>query len=162
MVVIPGLGGRAERPDGLHEALRWCVENRPLDEPAHTLVWGDAQLANAVFAYDGSTAAILDFELAALGPAELDLGWFFCLHDMTVVRCGEDLPGFADRAGLLAGYEERLDREITDLGWYEIFAAVCTASILVRMSSLLCTDGLDARWLARTNPALDYLASRLS
>jgi aminoglycoside phosphotransferase (APT) family kinase protein len=148
-------------PDALYEALRWCTDNRPTDEPAPTLLWGDAQLANAVFADDGSTAAILDFELASAGPAELDLGWFFCLHDMTVARCGQDLAGFADRPGLIATYEERMGRRITDLRWYEAFGAVCTASILVRMASLLSTDGVDARWLARSNPALDYLATRV-
>jgi aminoglycoside phosphotransferase (APT) family kinase protein len=145
-------------PDALHEALRWCVENRPADEPPPTLLWGDAQLANAVFADDGSTAAVLDFELASAGPAELDLGWFFCLHDLTVARCGEDLPGFTDRAGLIATYEERVGRQVADLGWYAVFAAVCTASILVRMASLLCSRGVDADWLARSNPALDYLS----
>ena len=36
---------------------------------------------------------------SAIGPAELDLGWFFCLHDMTVARCGEDLPGFCPTVG---------------------------------------------------------------
>ena len=148
-------------PDALFEAHQWCMDNRPGDEPAETLLWGDVQLANAVFCDDGSTAAILDFELSALGPAELDLGWFFCLHDMTVARCGEDLAGFADRAGLVAHYEERLGRGVADLVWYERFGAVCTASILVRMSSLLSRAGTDARWLARSNPALDYLASRL-
>jgi aminoglycoside phosphotransferase (APT) family kinase protein len=148
-------------PDALYEALGWCTDNRPTDEPVPTLLWGDAQLANAVFAEDGSTAAILDFELASAGPAELDLGWFFCLHDMTVARSGQDLEGFADRPGLIATYEERMGRRITDLRWYEVFGAVCTASILVRMASLLSTDGVDARWLARSNPAIDYLAARL-
>jgi aminoglycoside phosphotransferase (APT) family kinase protein len=149
-------------PDSLYEALRWCAENRPHPEPPDALVWGDAQLANAVFDDAGQTAAVLDFELSSIGPAELDLGWFFCLHDMTVARCGEDLPGFADRPGLLAHYEEHLGRQVTELAWYEIFAAVCTASILVRMSMLMSRDGVDLRWLARTNPALDYLAARLS
>jgi aminoglycoside phosphotransferase (APT) family kinase protein len=153
--------GEDTAPDALNEALRWCTDNRPTEEPAPTLLWGDAQLANAVFADDGSTAAILDFELASAGPAELDLGWFFCLHDMTVARCGQDLAGFADRPALISTYEERMGRQITDLGWYEVFAAVCTASILVRMASLLSTDGVDALWLARSNPALDYIAARL-
>jgi aminoglycoside phosphotransferase (APT) family kinase protein len=149
-------------PDSLYEALEWCQENRPTLEPPDVLVWGDAQLANAVFDDDGQTAAVLDFELSAIGPAELDLGWFFCLHDMTVARCGEDLAGFADRSGLLNHYEERLGRQVADLAWYEIFAAVCTASILVRMSKLMSQGGVDLRWLARTNPALDYLSSRVN
>jgi aminoglycoside phosphotransferase (APT) family kinase protein len=149
-------------PDSLYEAFEWCTRNRPSEEPPDTVLWGDAQLANAVFDDQGTTAAVLDFELSAIGPAELDLGWFFCLHDMTVARCGEDLPGFADRSGLIAHYEERLGRQLADLEWYEIFGAVCTASILVRMSKLLSAGGIDLQWLARTNPALDYLQSRVS
>ncbi len=149
-------------PDELHDAFGWCKANHPAEEPASSLLWGDAQLANAVFADDGSTAAVLDFELAAFGPAELDLGWLFCLHDMTVARCGQDLPGFVDRRWQLDLYEERLGRSVKDLRWFEIFAAVCTAAILVRMSVLLGRGGSGAAWLARSNPALDYIASRLS
>ena len=93
---------KGSAPDELHDALEWCRANTPPDEPEPSLLWGDPQLANAVFADDGSIRAVLDFELAAVGPAELDLGWFFCLHDMTVARCGQDLPGFTDRPGQLA------------------------------------------------------------
>ncbi len=149
-------------PDRLHEALDWCKTNSPVEEQDHSLLWGDAQLANAVFADDGSTNALLDFELAGVGPAELDLGWFFCLHDMTVARCGQDLPGFKDRREQVEIYEELLGRRLEDLTWYETFAAVCTASILVRMATLLGRGGSDMAWLARSNPAIDYLASRIT
>ncbi|MGO9343346.1 MAG: phosphotransferase family protein [Acidimicrobiales bacterium] len=152
----------AAAPDQLHDALAWCRANSPPNEPEHSLVWGDAQLANAVFGDDGSTLAVLDFELAAVGPAELDLGWLFCLHDMTVARCGQDLPGFGDRRGQVEIYQELLGRPVDDLSWYETFAAVCTASILVRVATLLGKGGADMAWLARSNPALDYLASRLT
>ena len=117
------------------------------------LLWGDAQLANAVFADDGSTAAVLDFELAAVGPAELDLGWFFCLHDMTVARCGQDLPGFADRPRTAGRHTRSASgARSNDLEWYEVFAAVCTASILVRVATLLGNgwSGRQRGWLART------------
>jgi aminoglycoside phosphotransferase (APT) family kinase protein len=154
--------GAGEAPDELHDALAWCRANRPRGDQRSSLLWGDAQLANAVFGDDGSTRAILDFELAAVGPAELDLGWFFCLHDMTVARCGEDLPGFKDRGRQLALYEDRLGRRVDDLRWYEIFAAVCTASILVRMATLLGRGETGAAWLARSNPALDHIASLLN
>jgi aminoglycoside phosphotransferase (APT) family kinase protein len=150
-----------DAPDELHEALGWCRANRPASEPPPSLLWGDAQLANAVFGDDGSTRAILDFELASIGPAELDLGWFFCLHDMTVARCGQDLPGFMDRDKRLALYEDAIGRRVIELRWYEIFAAVCTASILVRMAAVLSKGGTDMAWLARSNPALDHIASLL-
>jgi aminoglycoside phosphotransferase (APT) family kinase protein len=149
-------------PDSLRFAFDWCSRNLPDDPAKASLLWGDAQLANAVFANDGSVAALLDFELAGVGPAELDLGWFLCLHDMTAARCGEDLPGFLDRESLLAEYQTRLGREIADLHWYEIFGAVCTASILVRMASIFSREGTDLSWLAKKNPALDYLAEKLA
>ncbi|MFZ0664516.1 MAG: phosphotransferase family protein [Acidimicrobiales bacterium] len=149
-------------PDSLRSALDWCRGNQPDDRAKPSLLWGDSQLANAVFAEDGSVAALLDFELAGVGQAELDLGWFLCLHDMTAARCGQDLPGFSNREALLAGYEERLGREIVDLRWYEIFGAVCTASILLRMASIFSRGGTDMSWLAKKNPALDYLAEKLA
>ena len=154
--------GAEAAPDLLHEAFTWCSRNVPAAKVRPSLLWGDAQLANAVYSDDGTIAAVLDFELASAGPAELDLGWFFCLHDMTVARCGEDLPGFSDRAALTAHYEDRLGRDTEDLAWYEIFGAACTASILVRMASLFSRDGTDLSWLARSNPAIDYLRSKIS
>ena len=150
-----------QRVEVVDSALEWCSRNRPADEPPESLLWGDPQIANTVFSDDGSVAAVVDFELATAGPAELDVGWFFCLHDMTVARCGGDLPGFVDRAALVAAYEETLGRPLRDLAWYEVFAACCTASILVRMSKLLERRGVDAGWLARRNPAIDFLVSRL-
>jgi aminoglycoside phosphotransferase (APT) family kinase protein len=149
-------------PPNLRSALEWCSENVPDDDAAPSLLWGDAQLANAVFADDCSVAALLDFELCSVGPAELDLGWFLSLHDMTVARCRTDLPGFSDRDELLCRYEARLGRPLADLRWFEIFAAVCTASILVRMSVVLSAGGTDLSWLAHSNPALDYLSERLA
>jgi aminoglycoside phosphotransferase (APT) family kinase protein len=145
-------------PDELHDAADWCARNLPPESGHRSALWGDPQLANAVFADDGSIVALLDFELSHVGPAELDVGWFLCLHDMTVARCGQDLPGFGDRARFLARYEQILDRGLEPLEWYETFGAVCTASILVRVSVLL---GPDFSWLARSNPALDYLRARL-
>lgn len=152
---------RGAAPEALRRAFDWCAENVPPEEPEHSLVWGDAQLANAVFSNEGRTEAILDFELATVGPAELDLGWFFCLHDLTVRRCGSDLPGFSDRSSLTERYERRLGRKLAPLAWYENFAAACTASVLVRMSALLSGGGGDFSWLARSNPAMGYLEERL-
>lgn len=148
-------------PQSLYDSLEWCQRNMPETRSQPSLLWGDAQLANAVFGYDGTVAALLDFELAGAGPAELDLGWFLCLHDMTVARCGEDLPGFRDRSTLLETYQLRLGRRVEELDWYETFAAVSTAMILVRMASIFSRGGTDLSWLARNNPALDYLANRL-
>ena len=47
-------------------ALDWLQKNKPKDEPT-VLTWGDARIGNIIF--DGtSPAAVLDWEMACLGP----------------------------------------------------------------------------------------------
>lgn len=141
-----------EVPPPLERAIRWCRAHLPAEEPPASLLWGDVQLGNAVFEEDGSLAALLDFELAAVGPAEIDLGWFLVLHDMTVERCEGDLPGFPDRDATVAAYEEALGRRVADLRWYEVFAAMRSGAILVRVARLLARAGIDDGWLTTANP----------
>jgi len=138
-------------PGYLDAARRWCLDGVP--EPRGTSVlWGDVQLTNCVFAGDGTVAALLDFELAGTGPAETDLGWFLALHDMTVATSGPDLPGFGDRDAMLAVYEDALGRSVAPLRWYEVFALVRSGAIMVRIARLLARRGVDDSWLTRGNP----------
>ncbi|MFN8036844.1 MAG: phosphotransferase family protein [Acidimicrobiia bacterium] len=142
----------------LAAGLTWCRDRVPLPEPPPSLLWGDVQLANAVFTDDGSTGAIVDWEMASIGPAELDLGWYFALHDMTVAaNGGTDLPGFTGRDVVLAGYSERLGRPVTDLAWYETFALVRSGAIMQRVARLLGARGVDDSWLTRGNPTIERL-----
>lgn len=139
-------------PPYLDEAREWVAGNVPSRRVPASVLWGDVQLPNCVFAESGTVAALLDFELTGVGPAELDLGWFFALHDMTAVLAGGDLPGFPDRSTLLARYEAELGRVIDDLRWYETFALLRSGSIMVRIARLLAAKGVDDSWLARGNP----------
>ena len=68
--------------------------------------------------------AVLDFEMASVGPAELDLAWFLVLHRMTVERCRCDLAGFLDHDATVDAYEARLGRALAGLLWFEVFAAL--------------------------------------
>ena len=65
---------------GLDQALAWCVETRPAPGAPPSLLWGDARLGNLVVGEDRSVRAVLDWELASIGPAELDLGWLLALE----------------------------------------------------------------------------------
>jgi aminoglycoside phosphotransferase (APT) family kinase protein len=129
------------------EALRTSVP----DPGGDCVLWGDAQLANCVFADDGAVAAVLDFELASRGPAEMDLGWFVALHTMTAAVAGRDLPAFA-RSEVVAAYERRSGRPLVDLTWFERFALLRSGAIMVRIARLLARRGLDDSWLTRENP----------
>jgi len=150
-------------PDYLARARDWCVAEVPTVDAPDSVLWGDVQLANCVFAETGDVAALLDFELTGTGPAEVDLGWFLALHAMTVATSGPDLPGFGDRASMLVTYEAALGRPVAPLRWFEVFAMLRSGSIMVRIARLLAARGVDDSWLTRGNPTAvaleDLLAS---
>lgn len=139
-------------PGYLLDARAWCGSHLPEPVGTASVLWGDVQLANCVFTDSGSVAALLDFELTGAGPAEMDLGWFFALHDMTAVTAGGDLAGFGDRASMVKTYEAALGRTVVSLEWYEMFGLMRSGSIMVRIARLLAAKGVDDSWLARGNP----------
>ena len=148
--------GRA--PDAFASALDWCRAHLPRPEPPASLLWGDVQLGNVLVGEDMSLAAVLDFEMATIGPAEVDVAWMLVLHDMAVARCGGDLPGFLPRADVIARHQKALGRSLTDLRWYEAFAALRSGAILVRAARLLARLGIDDSWLTQHNPTVEVLA----
>lgn len=139
-------------PGYLLDARDWCAVHLPAPSASRSVLWGDVQLANCVFSDTGSVAALLDFELTGVGPPEMDLGWFFALHDMTVGADRRALPGFGDRASMVATYEAALGRPVEPLQWYEMFALMRSGGIMVRIARLLAAKGVDDSWLARGNP----------
>jgi aminoglycoside phosphotransferase (APT) family kinase protein len=65
----------------IERSLRWLEEHWPADPGPDVLSWGDARIGNII--YDGFTpVAVLDWEMAALGPREVDVGWFIFLHEV--------------------------------------------------------------------------------
>jgi aminoglycoside phosphotransferase (APT) family kinase protein len=145
-----------ESPPIVSEAMAWCVAHRPVHEPAPSLLWGDARFGNVLF--DGAfyPVGVLDWEMASIGPAELDVGWFVVMHELSVETAGADLPGFLNATQLISDYQQRLGRELHDLLWYEAFALVRGAAIMVRVAHLLAGLGVDDSWL-RGNPMLAQL-----
>jgi aminoglycoside phosphotransferase (APT) family kinase protein len=113
----------------LHELFAACRDRRPATEPPVSLLWGDVRLGNVVVGPDGRPAALLDWEMASLGPAESDVAWFTALSEMTEHFVGTRLAGFLDRDGIVAHVEAGLGRELADLAWYEGFAVARAAAI---------------------------------
>jgi len=151
--------GEDGAPPVFEAGVEWCRANLPAPEPPASLLWGDVQLGNVLVGEDMGVAAVLDFEMASIGPAEVDLAWFVVLHDMAVDRCGGDLPGFPGRDATIAAYEARLGRPVADLRWYEAFAALRSGAILVRAARLLARLGVDDSWLTHENPTVARLAA---
>jgi aminoglycoside phosphotransferase (APT) family kinase protein len=105
----------------LAEALDWCARHCPPEREA-VLLWGDVRLGNLVFDDSRRVVAVLDWDLAALGPREMDLGWHFGLDFMMEALFGQRVPGFPSRTEALERYERESGQEVRDLAWHEVFA----------------------------------------
>ena len=146
----------------MNDARDWCADQAPQLDVASSMLWGDVQLTNAVFATDGSVAALLDWEMTGTGPPEMDLGWFLALHEMTIEQHGSTLPGIPTRAEIIAVYEADLGRAVRGLRWFEAFALMRSGSILIRMARILSAQGIDDGWLSTHNPTEAALARVLT
>ena len=113
----------------------WLEANRPTLAGPTVLNWGDARLGNMMF--EGTTpSAVLDWEMAAVGPAEVDLAWMIFLHaffqNMAVTYGFPGLPEFMRRDAIAAQYSELTGRPVEALEWFEVFAALRFATISTR------------------------------
>jgi aminoglycoside phosphotransferase (APT) family kinase protein len=152
--------GDREPPAFIAAARDWCGDHLPRNVGPDSELWGDVQLTNAVFSAEGSVAALLDWEMSGVGPAELDLGWFLALHEMTIEQAGTTLPGIPTRTEIIECYETARGQSLGSLRWFEVFALMRSGSIMVRMARILSDQGVDDSWLVTHNPtqaALDRL-----
>jgi aminoglycoside phosphotransferase (APT) family kinase protein len=115
----------------------WCRDRRPPNDPEPSLVWGDPRLGNMVMGEDRRVRAVLDWELATIGPAEMDLGWYLGLERVLLeVTRMAPLSGMADLDEVARDYEIALGRPLHDLAWHEIFAVFRALVINVRQSTI--------------------------
>jgi aminoglycoside phosphotransferase (APT) family kinase protein len=125
-----------EVPSRLGDALDWCVARRPAVSPPSSLRWGDARLGNAIFDEDRHLLALIDWETASVGPAELDIGYWLGLEAVLDDVMGRRVDGFPDRAGTVRRVERGLGRPLVDLRWFEVLGLVSAAAITVRLDVL--------------------------
>ncbi len=79
-------------------ALGWLEANLPETGEA-VLCWGDARIGNMMYR-DFEPVAVLDWEMASIGPRELDASWIVFAHQVFQT----------DRAGLRAARDAGLPR----------------------------------------------------
>jgi aminoglycoside phosphotransferase (APT) family kinase protein len=117
-------------PPDLVAAAEWCVHNAPAEAPPSSLLWGDARYGNVMCTEQRRVTCIFDFDLASIGPAEMDIAWYLSIEGLMARWVGRDVPGFPDRAGTIVRYENLLGRKLVDLEWHETFALVRAVAIL--------------------------------
>lgn len=113
-------------------ALAYLLENVPQGETTG-LVWNDARMGNTLFVDDLSVAALLDFEVASLGPPEIDLTWWLYCEDLFSVQFAiERLAGIPSAEDAIAGFEELYGRAMPEFAYYLAIAALKHAVLSIR------------------------------
>jgi aminoglycoside phosphotransferase (APT) family kinase protein len=134
----------------------------PVEQPV--LVWGDARVGNMIFAADHRVAAVLDWEVATIGSAAIDVAhWLFFDRFATEAIGVEPLPGWPDRDATIARYEERAGRSLPDLDLFEMLEELFVATTLIRQADARVACGLarpDTR-MGHDNTVTQMLARRL-
>jgi aminoglycoside phosphotransferase (APT) family kinase protein len=115
----------------LERVTAWLAEHKPESGEA-TIVHGDYRLGNTMFAPDAPArlAAIFDWELATIGDPLADLGYLVATWSqaddpedaLRGLSAATRVPGFPTRDELIARYEERSGRSMSDVRWYMTLA----------------------------------------
>ncbi len=106
--------------------------------PTPVLVWGDSRVGNVL--YDGfRPAAVLDWEMATLGPREMDVAWIIFAHMVFQELAGlAGLPGLPDvmrEEDVRAVYTEHSGVELGDLNWFYVYSGVIWCCVFMRTTA---------------------------
>jgi aminoglycoside phosphotransferase (APT) family kinase protein len=120
----------------IERCFAWLEEHWPKDEGATVLSWGDARIGNVMYR-QFEPVAVFDWEMAALGPRELDLGWFIYLHrffeDIAANAGLAGMPHFLRRDDVAATYESLTGHTPRDLDFYTMYSALRQGIIMARI-----------------------------
>ncbi|HEY2814821.1 MAG TPA: phosphotransferase family protein [Acidimicrobiales bacterium] len=119
----------------IERAFSWIEEHWPDTESPAVVSWGDSRIGNIL--YDNfEPAAVLDWEMAGLGPCELDLAWLIYSHRVFQDIAGSmglpGLPEFLRPDDVATEYENRTGHALRDLDFYGTYAALQWAIVFVR------------------------------
>ncbi len=144
----------------IEDGFAWLEANWPDEGPA-VITWGDARIGNVMYEEDGfDPVAVFDWEMASMGPAELDLGWMIFLHaffqNIAEVLEVPGMPDFMQSAAVGRAYEEAGGRPVGDLRWYEIYAGLRHAIIMSRIHDRMITFGDREGWPADIDEVIPH------
>jgi len=93
----------------IERGFAWLEQHWPAQEPPAVLLWGDARIGNVMYD-DFTPAAVLDWEMAGVGPRDLDVAWLLYAHrvfqDIAAGLAGlPGLPDFLQPDAVAARYE---------------------------------------------------------
>jgi aminoglycoside phosphotransferase (APT) family kinase protein len=119
----------------VEQGFAWLDAHWPDDVGETVLSWGDARIGNVIYR-DFVPVALLDWEMAGLGPRELDVAWLVCGHlvfqhlSRMVELVG--MPDFLRLAEVADHYQRLTGYELRDLDFYVAYAALQWGIVFLR------------------------------
>jgi aminoglycoside phosphotransferase (APT) family kinase protein len=105
----------------------WLEDHWPSDEGPTVLSWGDSRIGNIMYR-DFEPVAVLDWEMAALAPPEMDVAWMVFMHrafeDMAGGWGFPGMPHFMRRDDVLTTYERLSGYTPRDFEFYAMCAGL--------------------------------------
>lgn len=144
-------------------AIAWLQDNKP-DAPHVSVLWGDPNSSNILFDDNNNVSTVLDWEMAALGTAEVDLAWWLYFDNLFSVGFGvERLAGLPSRDETIAYFESQLGRKVENMHYYDVLARFRMAIVGMRAIDRQIKRGtIPATTTARVNqPTMVLLATAL-
>jgi aminoglycoside phosphotransferase (APT) family kinase protein len=130
----------------IERTLDWLDDHWPRERGPDVLSWGDSRIGNIIY-QDFEPVAVLDWEMAALGPRELDVSWFVFLHrffqDIAQFFEQPGLPGFLRRGEVERCYQELTGYQLRDMDFYLTYAALRHAIVMARIKRRMIHFGED-------------------
>lgn len=128
---VPDLGRSAL----IERAVAYLAANLPTPAGDPVLCWGDSRIGNMMFR-DFAPVAVLDWEMATLGPRELDVSWMIFAHQVfeslaTVFEL-PGMPHFMRESDVVARYEQLTGAVLGDLTWYHVYNGVAWCVVFMR------------------------------
>jgi aminoglycoside phosphotransferase (APT) family kinase protein len=124
----------------VERALEWLEVNFPDDVAASepVLAWGDARIGNVLYE-DFRPVAVLDWEMATVGPRELDVSWIIFAHMVFQELAGlAGMPGLPDvmrEEDVRATYEQLTGATLGALDWFYVYSGVIWCCVFMRTSA---------------------------
>lgn len=82
---------------------------------------------------NGTVSAVIDWEMAALGPAEVDVAWWLFFDDLFSTGMGVTrLEGLPDRLTSISWYESFAGRRLENMDYYDVLATFRMAIVGMR------------------------------
>jgi aminoglycoside phosphotransferase (APT) family kinase protein len=119
----------------LERGYAWLEDHWPAHESPTVFSWGDSRIGNILYRAF-KPVAVLDWEMATLGPAELDIAWLVYLHrmfqDLGLQMGLPGMPAFLQPDDVASTYEKMSGQTPRDLDWYITYSCVQMATIFLR------------------------------